>query len=180
VAVSSYASVPCVIPVQRRLWDAQTRPPSKPSDLQRDRIYAPHRIDVDNSTNVNVRNNTVTGFTRGIGVFAGCRGCADLPGREGNRIEGNDVTFNGEGIRIGTRQANLVVRGNAADHNARDGIVVSSPTTTVSGNRAWWNGDLGIEALSGVGGGDNWAKHNGNPLQCVPVTFCSTTGKPKG
>jgi ketosteroid isomerase-like protein len=25
----------------------------------------------------------------------------------------------------------------------------------------------------------NWAKHNGNPAQCVPASLCSTKGKPK-
>jgi len=51
---------------------------------------------------------------------------------------------------------------------------------TGSGNHVWFNGNLGIEAVPGTLGGDNWAKHNGNPLQCVPTTLCSRTGKPKG
>jgi hypothetical protein len=71
---------------------------------------------------------------------------------------------------------------NATDRNGDDGIDVRYFPfgATVSENHAWWNGDLGIEAVPGTRGGHNWAKHNGNPLQCVPGTLCSTTGKPKG
>jgi large repetitive protein len=70
---------------------------------------------------------------------------------------------------------------NATDRNGDDGIDVRyfPSGATVSENHAWRNGDLGIEAVPGTLGGGNWAKHNGNPLQCVPGTLCSTTGKPK-
>jgi hypothetical protein len=52
-----------------------------------------------------------------------------------------------------------------------DGIDVDSPTTTLTGNRARRNGDLGIEAVFGViDGGGNRASRNGNPLQCLNVT----------
>jgi hypothetical protein len=43
----------------------------------------------------------------------------------------------------------------------------------VTDNRAWINGDLGIEAIPGVTGSGNSAKHNGNPAECVPSYLCS-------
>jgi hypothetical protein len=72
--------------------------------------------------------------------------------------------------------------GNTVDRNGHDGIDVDffGRAAQISGNHTWWNGDLGIEASPGVLGGGNWAKHNGNPVQCVPGSLCSTTGKPKG
>ncbi len=71
---------------------------------------------------------------------------------------------------------------NTTDGNGDDGIEIRyfPQGATVSANHAWRNGDLGIEAVSGTRGGGNWAKHNGNPLQCVPSALCSTNGKPKG
>jgi hypothetical protein len=78
------------------------------------------------------------------------------------------------------------ITGTSADRNGGDGIRVGQPYTsggspfpTLSGNHTWFNGNLGIEAVPGTQGGGNWAKHNGNPLQCVPAMLCSTTGKPK-
>jgi len=74
---------------------------------------------------------------------------------------------------------------NALDRNGDDGVEVEEPVSelgpvTLTGNHVWFNGDLGIEASRpDTLGGGNWAKHNGNSLQCVPGSLCSTTGKPK-
>jgi hypothetical protein len=72
------------------------------------------------------------------------------------------------------------ITGTRADRNGDDGIDIDDARrVTLTRNHAWFNGDLGIEAVPGViDGGGNWAKHNGNPLQCLNVA-CSTTGKPK-
>jgi parallel beta helix pectate lyase-like protein len=92
----------------------------------------------------------------------------------------------GDGIAL-TDFRTAQITGTNADRNGGDGIRVGQPFTsggspmpTLSRNHTWFNGNLGIEAVPGVMGGSNWAKHNGNPLQCVPTTLCSTTGKPKG
>ena len=62
-------------------------------------------------------------------------------------------------------QRNLVLR--AGD----DGIDVNSPSTTISGNVAVRNHDLGIEAVPGViDGGGNHAAANGDPRQCTNVS----------
>jgi hypothetical protein len=51
-----------------------------------------------------------------------------------------------------------------------DGIDVDSAATTLIGNHAVRNGDLGIEAVVGVtDGGGNKASGNGNPAQCTNV-----------
>jgi hypothetical protein len=98
----------------------------------------------------------------------------------------NTVSQNVEdGIRIGERGVqSATLTANRTDRNGDDGIDVdglgSFSGVTLTSNHAWFNGDLGIEALSGVtDGGGNWAKHNGNPAQCVPGSLCSARGKPK-
>jgi hypothetical protein len=59
------------------------------------------------------------------------------------------------------------------------GTATEQGNTTLTANRALFNVNLGIEAVSGVtDGGGNSAKHNGNRAQCVNVS-CSTTGEPK-
>jgi hypothetical protein len=67
------------------------------------------------------------------------------------------------------------------DRNGDDGIDIDGIGSGVAltRNHAWFNGDLGIEAVPGVtDGGGNWAKHNGDLAQCVPDDLCGTTGKP--
>jgi hypothetical protein len=105
--------------------------------------------------------------------------------RPSAEITGNTVTRNAlDGVFVGDQSSYTPskVATNVVDRNGDDGIDVETPDamTTVVRNHAWWNGDLGIEAVPGTQGGRNWVKHNGNPLQCVPMTLCSTTGKPKG
>lgn len=103
------------------------------------------------------------------------------------RLADSTVSGNGgDGIAL-TDFRTAQITGTNADRNGGDGIRVGQPLTsggspmpTLSNNHTWFNGNLGIEAVPGVMGGSNWAKHNGNPLQCVPATLCSTTGKPKG
>ena len=90
-----------------------------------------------------VRDNTVSGSAD----FDEADGISVAAGATGNRLENNSVSG-----------------------SADDGIDVEDPSTTLIGNRAFGNGDLGIEAVTGViDGGGNRAWDNGNPLQCVNV-----------
>ena len=88
----------------------------------------------------------------------------------------NDISgAAGDGILATNTDASLFER-NDAHGNGDDGIDIDSvgPFTgpnTVTRNTANFNGDLGIEAVSGtIDGGGNKAKGNGNPAQCVGVT----------
>jgi Right handed beta helix region len=95
------------------------------------------------------------------------------------QISENHASENGkDGMFLG--YGNGTASNNQADRNAADGIHASEQGTTLSGNHAWFNGNLGIEAVPGTLGSGNWAKHNGNSLQCVPGSLCSTTGRPRG
>jgi parallel beta-helix repeat protein len=80
-------------------------------------------------------------------------------------VDGIAVATDGPGRVTGTRvQDNLVLR------SGDDGIDVRSAETTISGNRAFENHDLGIAAVAGVlDGGRNRAHGNGNRAQCVNV-----------
>jgi Right handed beta helix region len=106
-------------------------------------------------------------------------------GEGGTQIMANIVSRNAlDGIFVRKRDdfygGGTVVERNHADHNSGDGIHTDSANANLTDNHTWFNGNLGIEAAPGTLGGDNWAKHNANPLQCVPGTLCSTAGKPKG
>jgi Right handed beta helix region len=96
-------------------------------------------------------------------------------------LSANDLSANAlDGVHIGADAVSVAVSSNTADRNGDDGIDSAEIDTPLSSNHTWFNGDLGIEAVPGTLGGDNWAKHNGNPAQCVPSYLCSATGKPTG
>jgi large repetitive protein len=77
-----------------------------------------------------------------------------------------------DGVLVESTVTDTLLERNIAIHAGDDGIDVESPTTTLTRNKARRNGDLGIEAVSGViDGGANRASGNGNPLQCQNV-FC--------
>jgi parallel beta-helix repeat protein len=64
-----------------------------------------------------------------------------------------------------------LVRGNIVAFAGDDGIDARNPSTTLSGNVAIRNRDLGIEAVPGVtDGGRNRAVANGNAQQCTNVS----------
>ena len=72
--------------------------------------------------------------------------------------------------RVGPVEHTLVQR-NIVVLAGDDGIDVRSASTTISGNVAVRNHDLGIEAVPGViDGGANHAAANGNPEQCTNVS----------
>jgi parallel beta-helix repeat protein len=107
-----------------------------------------------------VSNSTAGGTGFGIRVTDSNR----------NLLEKNEVTANRDGISIGASEANIV-RHNRAWENADDGIEIETPGHTVAANVADRNGDLGIQAVPGtIDGGNNKARHNGNPAQCLNVS----------
>jgi hypothetical protein len=147
-------------------------------------------IHVGDASSATIEENGVSANGRN-GIWAGAYPTGPLTSAQviGNRVTGNAL----DGIHMDQcLQHDPLVQGNTSDRNGDDGIEVvhdlracyddSRPTTptTVTGNHTWWNGDLGIEAVLGTPGGGNWAKHNSNPLQCVPASLCSTKGKPRG
>jgi large repetitive protein len=77
-----------------------------------------------------------------------------------------------DGFRVEAAATGTLLQNNQVYRFEDDGIDVEAPGTTVRRNAATDNGDLGIEAVSGViDGGGNTASGNGNPLQCTNV-FC--------
>ena len=92
-----------------------------------------------------------------------------------NRITGNDR----DGVLVRDPGIVATVERNHTDRNGDDGIEVDHGPTSdlccfdvvVSANRAFFNADLGIEAVpAATDGGGNRAKHNGDPAQCVGVS----------
>jgi parallel beta-helix repeat protein len=119
-------------------------------------------IHIGDSNNNKVEKNSVSDNDEGIRLESGSRD---------NRILGNFALRNGDdGIFIRADGAENLVKRNVAKTNGDDGIDTDSPTTTLIGNRAHQNADLGIEAVPGViDGGGNSAFGNGNPMQCLNV-----------
>jgi parallel beta-helix repeat protein len=89
-----------------------------------------------------------------------------------NILRSNDVLRNGtDGIFIAEESSPNTLEDNRTDGNGDDGIDVDEPGSTLTRNHAFFNGDFGIEAVSGtIDGGKNKARHNGNPAQCTGVT----------
>jgi hypothetical protein len=95
-------------------------------------------------------------------------------------ISGNKALNNGnDGVSINRTiaGASLTVTNNVANGNHLDGIAVAGggdPTlVTMTGNKAYFNGQIGIGGQPGViDGGNNKADENGNSTQCVNVV-CS-------
>jgi len=80
-----------------------------------------------------------------------------------------------DGIVVDQEQAgpvqNTLVERNVVIRAGDDGIEVRNPSTTLTGNVAVRNHDLGIEAVAGVtDGGGNHAAANGDPQQCTNVS----------
>jgi parallel beta-helix repeat protein len=89
----------------------------------------------------------------------------------GNEDPPFDDNFN-DGIFVGAFTAGTLLRDNLVQRNTGDGIEVQASNAGLQGNRAFDNGDFGIDAAAGVTDlGGNVASGNGNPLQCRNV-FC--------
>lgn len=109
--------------------------------------------------------------TRRAGIYLGLQ---EPPiGGVNNVVRRNLVIASGDdGFRVNEKDGHSLLKGNVARGAADDGFDVKSPSTTLIGNHAIRNGDLGIEAVFGViDGGGNRASGNGNPLECTNV-FC--------
>lgn len=92
------------------------------------------------------------------------------PGAVNTVVRHNVLRGNRDGIYVLETAENTLIEDNLALASEDDGIDVDSPLTTLTGNHALHNGDLGIEAVFGVtDGGGNKAHGNGNPAQCTNV-----------
>lgn len=90
------------------------------------------------------------------------------PGAVNTVVRHNLLRANGDGVFVLETAENTLIEDNLALDSEDDGIDVESPLTTLTGNHALHNGDLGIEAVFGVtDGGGNTAHRNGNPAQCT-------------
>jgi parallel beta-helix repeat protein len=114
-----------------------------------------------------IRNNRLSGNGGPAGIVLGGDGNYD------NVIEANRVSRSGgDGIYLASDAGNNIVRFNFVIGAGDDGVDSDSASTTITRNVGVRNGDLGIEAVSGViDGGRNRAAGNGNPLQCLNI-FC--------
>jgi parallel beta-helix repeat protein len=91
----------------------------------------------------------------------------------------NDISRNGgDGVVLSSQGAGSISE-NRITRNGGDGIRTDTENTTIIDNRTWWNGKLGIDALAGVSGAGNSAKHNGDVIQCVPAFLCNGRAKSK-
>jgi nitrous oxidase accessory protein NosD len=85
-------------------------------------------------------------------------------------VRHNVLRGNRDGMFVLETAENTLIEDNLVLASEDDGIDVDSPLTTLTGNLALHNGDLGIEAVFGVtDGGANKAHGNGNPAQCTNV-----------
>ena len=83
-------------------------------------------------------------------------------------VRHNLLRSNRDGVLVLETAENTLIEDNLALASAGDGIDVDSPLTTLTGNHALHNGDLGIDAVFGVtDAGGNRAHGNGNPAQCT-------------
>ena len=125
-------------------------------------------------------HNTITQNEGSANSFAGIA----VGASDGNLISNNRENGNlGSGLAVVDDATRTVVSGNEADRNGGtppgcvpdcplldDGIHVDAPGTTLTGNRADGNADLGIDAVAGVvDGGRNTALHNGDQRECTQV-----------
>jgi hypothetical protein len=76
-----------------------------------------------------------------------------------------------DAFAVSSNDAHSLLRANIAIAAGDDGFDVRSQSTTLTGNRAIRNADLGIEAVLGVIAGGNFARGNGDPRRCTNV-FC--------
>jgi Periplasmic copper-binding protein (NosD) len=92
--------------------------------------------------------------------------------------EANCSGLSEDGILVREATSGNRVLGNTVTGMTGDGIRVESRAAKVAGNTSTRNGDLGIEAVAGVESGVNYARGNGNPLQCLNVICLSETPAP--
>jgi large repetitive protein len=93
------------------------------------------------------------------------------PAPNRTQVRGNVVrNATGDGIHVDAATNGTGLERNVALGAGHDGIRVDSAAAVLTGNGAFFNHDLGIEAVPGVtDGGGNRAHGNGNPAQCAGV-----------
>jgi parallel beta-helix repeat protein len=118
--------------------------------------------------NVVARNLVVRASRAGIRLSLIPEELEGDPGAVNTVVRHNLLRANGDGVFVLDTAENTLIEGNLALASQDDGIDVDSPSTTLTGNHALNNSDLGIEAVFGVtDGGGNKAHGNGNPAQCT-------------
>jgi nitrous oxidase accessory protein NosD len=118
--------------------------------------------------NVVARNLVVRSSRAGIRLSLIPEELEGGPGAVNTAVRHNVLRGNGDGIFVLDTAENTLIEDNLALASEDDGIDVDSPLTTLTGNHALRNGDLGIEAVFGVtDGGGNKAHGNSNPAQCT-------------
>jgi nitrous oxidase accessory protein NosD len=133
-------------------------------------------IDVQGATHARVRGNWATYNSVGVRVSGACARPGDCIVAESTIVRANHLNRNTNwgavvGFGVGpVEPSGTLLWDNGARHNGQDGIFVQSSSTTVLANRAFFNGDYGIEAIAGTqDGGHNRAANNGNPAQCLNI-----------
>jgi hypothetical protein len=106
---------------------------------------------------------------RGLGIDVASYGPVANTIVRRNRI--SDAGEDGLAVRLVRKTLKRThIRRNHVFRSGDDGIDVASASTTLTGNEADRNADLGIEAVRGVtDGGANIARHNGDPRQCTHI-----------
>jgi parallel beta-helix repeat protein len=110
--------------------------------------------------------------TRHVGITLGIHD--PFVGGHDNLVRRNVVRRSQvDGIVVVAKDRHSTLLRNVVTGSGDDGFDIDSRTTTLTGNRARRNDDLGIEAVFGVtDGGGNKASGNGNPAQCTNIS-CS-------
>lgn len=105
----------------------------------------------------------------GIAAFDPTDPASPVPNR--TEVRGNVVRrASGDGVRVGVGADGTMLERNHISGAGDDGIEVDSAAAVLTRNAAFFNHDLGIEAVAGVtDGGGNRAHGNGNPVQCTGV-----------
>jgi parallel beta-helix repeat protein len=88
---------------------------------------------------------------------------------ENNVVRGNlGSSIRADGIDVGPNAPHTLVESNFARGSGDDGIDVTDASTTLTGNTAITNKQLGIKTVAGAtDGGGNRANSNGNSAQCL-------------
>ena len=118
----------------------------------------------------NVVARNVIDSARGSGIYLGL---LDPPiGGVASLVRRNVVIGSAkDAFTVRKTDRRSVLAFNVAREAGDDGFDIGSPSTTLRGNRAVRNGDLGIEGVHGIGdGGGNVARRNRDPRQCTHIS----------
>ena len=114
---------------------------------------------------------TGTVFDRNVIRGNGTWGIALGEGSAGNLIVHNHIARSGsDGIVLSADAGPNTLERNRSDRNGDDGFDIGVAGTTLIGNTAFRNRDLGFEAPLGAAlARRNKARHNGNPRDCIGI-----------